>query len=314
MAKPKREKISFYKLLQMFPDEQAAEKFFENERWGVSGRYCPHCGSMRTVERKNRKPQPYRCKDCRKDFSIKNGSVMWRSHIPLHKWLMAMYLLSTSLKGVSSRKLGSDLGIKQEAAWLLAHKIRAAMEQGNGLFTNPVEADETYIGGLEKNKHADKKKHDGRGAKGKVAVLGVKERESKKVAVKVASDTTGKTLSSFIGSHVEAGNTVYTDEHKGYNPIAVEYDRKSVKHSLGEYVDGQIHTNGMESFWSMLKRGYIGTYHRLSEKHLQRYADEFAGRHNARQKPTIDQIKEIAGGMRGKRLTYKELVESGSPH
>ncbi|MCY4380389.1 MAG: IS1595 family transposase, partial [Proteobacteria bacterium] len=165
MAKPKREKISLYKLLQMFPDEQAAEKFFENERWGKIGRYCPHCGSMRTVERKNRKPQPYRCKDCRKDFSIKNGSVMWRSKIPLHKWLMAMYLLSTSLKGVSSRKLASDLGIKQSHAWALAHKIRSAMEQGNGFFTTPVEADETYIGGLEKNKNADKKKNDGGGRK-----------------------------------------------------------------------------------------------------------------------------------------------------
>ena len=194
MSKPKREKISLYQFLQMFPDNEAAEKFFEDERWGKSGRYCPHCGSMRTVERANRKPLPYRCKDCRKDFSIRNGSIMWRSHVPLHKWLMAMYFLSKSLKGISSRKLASVLGIKQDTAWLLAHKIRSAMEQGNGFFTNPVEADETYIGGLEKNKHADKKRHDGQGTKGKVAVLGVKERESKKVRVKVATDTTGKTL------------------------------------------------------------------------------------------------------------------------
>ena len=308
MAKPKREKISLYQFLQMFPDEEAATKFFENERWGETGRYCPHCGSLRTVETKNRKPTPYRCKDCRKHFSIRNGSIMWRSHVPLHKWLMATYLIATSLKGISSRKLASDLGIKQPHAWLLAHKIRGAIEQGSGLFENPVEVDETYIGGLERNKHEDKKKHDGRGTKGKVAVLGVKERESKKVRVKVAPNTKGATLSGFIGSHVAEGNTVYTDDHRGYNPIAVEYDHKTVKHSVGEHVDGKIHTNGMESFWSMLKRGYIGTYHRLSEKHLQRYADEFAGRHNARQKPTIDQLKNIAEGMKGKRLTYKELT------
>ncbi len=294
----------------MVPDESAAENFFENERWGKTGRYCPHCGSLRTVETKNRKPMPYRCKDCRKHFSIRNGSIMWRSHVPLHKWLMTIYLFSTSLKGISSQKLASDLGIKQSHAWLLAHKIRGAIEQSSGLFENPVEADEAYIGGLERNKHENKKKHDGRGTKSKVAVLGVKERESKKVRVKVAPDTKGKTLSGFIGSHVAEGTTVYTDDRsQGYNPIAVEYDHKTVKHSVGEYVDGKIHTNGMESFWSMLKRGYIGTYHRLSEKHLQRYADEFAGRHNARQKPTIEQIKNVAGGMKGKRLTYKELTD-----
>ena len=246
--KKKREKISFYKFLEIFPNEESAEKFFENERWGETGRYCPHCGSTRTVEVKNRKPMPYRCKDCRKHFSIKSGSIMRNSKIPLHKWLMAIYLFSTSLKGVSSCKLASDLGIKQHHAWTLAHKIREAMEQNTGIFDSPVEADETYMGGLEGNKHESKKRHDGRGTKGKVAILGIKERESKKVQVKVAPDTTGETLSEFIGTHVVEGNIVYTDDHKGYNPIAVEYDHKTVKHSLGEYVDGQIHTNGMESF------------------------------------------------------------------
>ena len=202
MAKPKGEKIGLFEFSQMFPDEEAAEKFFENERWGESGRYCPRCGSFRTVERKKRKPLPYRCKDCRKDFSIRTGSVMRRSHVSLDKWLLAMYLLSTSLEGISSRELASDLGIKQDAACLLAHKIRSAMEQGNGLFTNPAEADETRIGGLGKSKREGKRKHNGRGTEGKVAVTGAEEEESKKVRVKAAPDTKDKTLSGFMGSRV----------------------------------------------------------------------------------------------------------------
>lgn len=308
MSRKKQDKVSFYKFFQMFPDEDSAEEYFAEKRWGKDGkdRFCPHCGSVRTVRTKDR--MPYRCKDCRKRFSVRTGSMLAESKVPLHKWLMAVYLLNTNLKGVSSMKLARDLDIQQRSAWFLAHRIRESMKQEAGMFTSPTEADECYIGGLEANKHASKRKHDGRGGKGKAIVLGVKERESKKVAVQVAPDTTGKTLSGFIGSHVEAGTTVYTDEHKGYNPIAVEYDRKSVKHSLGEYVDGQIHVNGMESFWSMLKRGYIGTYHRLSEKHLQRYADEFATRHNARPLPTMEQIGKTVDGMKGKRLKYKELT------
>ena len=307
--KTKEGKVSFYEFFQRFPDEESAEKYFAEKRWGKDGegRFCPHCGSTKTVKAKDK--MPYRCKDCRKRFSVRTGSILAESKVPLHKWLMAVYLLNTNLKGVSSMKLARDLGVQQRTAWFLAHRIRESMKEDTGLFTNPTEADETYIGGLEKNKHESKRKHDGRGIKGKMAVLGVKERESKKVAVKVAPDTTGKTLSSFIGDHVEAGNTVYTDDHRGYNPIAVEYDHKTVKHSLGEYVDGQIHTNGMESFWSMLKRGYIGTYHRMSEKHLQRYADEFARRHNLRQLDTMDQIDRIIEGMSGKRLKYKDLVD-----
>lgn len=241
---------------------------------------------------------PYRCSSCYKQFSIRTGSVLAESDVPLHKWLMAIYLLNTNLKGISNRKLASDLEVTQKTAWFLAHRIREAMKEEGGLFSNPTEADETYIGQKSRTMHqSQREKLKGRGAIGKTAVLGIKERGSKKVRVKVAPDTKGATLAGFIGNHVKAGTTVYTDEHKGYNPIAVEYDRKSVKHSLGEYVDGQIHINGMESFWATLKRVYIGTYHRLSEKHLQRYADEFAGRHNKRPLATMEQIGRTVDGM-----------------
>lgn len=142
MAKPKREKVGLYKFLQMFPDEEAAEKFFEFVRWGENGRCCPHCGSTRTSEVSNPKLPPYRCKDCRKHFSVRIGSIMERSPIELHKWLTAIYMFSTSLEGTSSTKLASDLGIQQRSAWFLAHRIRKSMEQGNNIFTKPVEADE----------------------------------------------------------------------------------------------------------------------------------------------------------------------------
>ena len=210
MSRKKQDKVSFYKFFQRFPDEDSAEKYFAEKRWGKDGkdRFCPHCGSVRTVTANDK--MPYRCKDCRKRFSVRTGSILAESKVPLHKWLMAVYLLNTNLKGVSSMKLARDLDIQQRSAWFLAHRIRESMKEETGLFTSPTEADECYIGGLESNKHASKRKHDGRGGKGKAVVLGVKE--SKKVAVKVAADTTGKTLSGFIGSHAEAGNTVYTDE------------------------------------------------------------------------------------------------------
>ncbi|MCY4380719.1 MAG: IS1595 family transposase [Proteobacteria bacterium] len=217
---------------------------------------------------------------------------------------MAMCPLSASFKGIFRLKLTSNLTIKQSHTCPLAHKIRSAMKQRNELFTNPVEADETYISRLENRKHSDKKKHGGRGSKGKAPILAIKKRDSKKAAVKVAPDTRGKTLSNFIGSHVEAGNTI-DSEHMGYNPIAIEYDRNSVKHPRGEYVDGQIHTNGMELFWSMLKLAYIETYHRLAEKNLPRCADDFTGRDHARQKTILDQVKAIVFDMEGKETNLQ---------
>ena len=208
-----RVKVSFYQFFKQFPDEDSARRYFEEQKWGKDGkkRYCPHCGSFKTKVAKHK--MPYRCSSCYKHFSIRTGSVLAESNVPLHKWLMAIYLLNTNLKGISSRKLASDLEVTQKTAWFLAHRIRECMKEDTGLFSNPTEADETYIGQKFRTMHqSQREKIEGRGAVGKTAVLGVKERESKKVAVKVAPDTTGKTLSNFIGSHVEAGTTVYTDE------------------------------------------------------------------------------------------------------
>ena len=300
-----RKGITLIDAIQRFGDEATAEAWFIDTRW-PNGIRCPYCDSDSIADVKHRIPMPYRCRDCRKHFSVKSNSVMQSSKLPLSKWAIAFYLYSTNLKGVSSMKLHRDLGITQKSAWHMAHRIREAWDVDADRFAGPVEADETYIGGREGNKHADKKLHAGRGAVGKTAVAGVKDRETNRVAADVVDSTDAPTLQAFVRERTERKAVVYTDESSAY--VGLNRAHEAVKHSVGEYVRGHAHTNGMESFWSMLKRGYVGVYHQMSEKHLHRYVSEFSGRHNSRPLDTEAQMSALAVGAVGKRLRYYDLT------
>lgn len=303
-----RKGISLIELAEMFPDEASAERWFEEVRWPASeDRRCPKCGSGNTAPKANRKPLPYRCRDCRKFFSVRHGSVMEQSKIPLRKWAFAIYLNATSLKGVSSMKLHRDLKITQKSAWFMAHRLREAFASEPGLFVGPVEVDETYMGGKRKNMpKAKRKKLTGRGAAGKAAIVGAKDRETNKIRARTVNNTDRETLHGFVEAATETDATVYTDEAVAYKGMARRHE--TVCHSVGEYVCDQAHTNGMESFWATLKRGHKGTFHNFSPKHLHRYVNEFAGRHNIRNADTIDQMRDIVAGMIGKRLMYRNLI------
>lgn len=294
--------ISFFK---DFPDEKSAVEYFEKQRW-PKGVICPYCGSERISSCSE--PMPYRCKDCRKHFSVKIGTVLNESKLPLLKWLLAIYILTNAKKGISSVQLSEYLGVTQKTAWFLAHRIRETWLQKSTKLSGIVEVDETFIGGKEKNKHESKKLKSGRGATGKQPVIGLKQR-GKDIKGFIVAGTDADILTTVIRENIKAGSTVYTDEWKAYIGLD-EFKHKSVNHSVGEFVRNNIHTNSIESFWAILKRGYYGIYHKWSFNHLHRYVNEFSARHNLCGKSERFKINYTIKKSIDKSLHYKELINA----
>ena len=299
-----RKGISLFELFEMFPDNKTAEKWFESRIWR-NGRTCSRCGYDGTVQ--SRHPtMPYYCSRCRKRFSIKTGTVMEASNVSYRKWAIVTYQFATNLKGISSMKIHRDLHVTQKTAWFIVQRLRESWRTlaGADAMEGPVEIDEAFIGGREKNKHADKK-HTTK----KTAVVGIKDRETKTIRAKPVPETTAARLGKFIQDNATKDSKKYTDDNKAYAGLE---NHEAVRHSVKEYVRGTVHTNGIESSWALLKRGYHGTFHHVSAEHLHHYVNEFAGRLNTRDMDTISMVGMMAENMSGKRLTYAALTETGT--
>ena len=298
--------ISTLQLFQMFPDQESARVYLEGRLW-PNGAKCPSCITSKRIT--TRKGGYYRCNQCKLDFTVRTATIFERSHIPLHKWIYAMYLLVTSRKGISSTQLSKEIGITQKSAWFVLQRLREACGNDQTMLHGIIEVDECYIGGKEGNKHESKRKHLGRGGTGKTAVVGMRERGGRTKAM-VVPNVQSFTLESAILDNVLAGSEIQTDEHAGYNGIEDHFYHDMVSHKMGEYSRPGVTTNGIENVWAVLKRGLHGVYHHASPKHLGRYVDEFTFRLNDGNVKvhTLDRLESFVAAASGIRLTYARLI------
>jgi transposase-like protein len=290
-----------------FKDEEICEAYLVKMRWkgNITCVYCNH-DNVYSLQGKYKR---FKCAKCRKQFSSIKGSIFENSPIPLRKWFMAMYLIATHKKGVSSVQLGSSIGVQQSTAWFMAHRIRFALKNKSfEKMLGVIQVDETYIGGDSKNKHKDKRVEgsQGRSLKDKVPVLGVLHTGGH-LHLEVMSDASSASIHPVIESKVSKGSIIVSDEWRGYNKLTKDFSHVVIKHKEDEYVRGGFHNNGIEGVFGLLKRAIVGIFHWISDKHLQRYCDEFEQRYNNRYVPNEIRFDRSFNGINC-RLTYKELI------
>jgi len=297
---------SLPEFLDYFKDEEICKQYLEQQRWGGNP-VCPFCGHTHVY----RTARGYKCanKECYKKFSITVGTVFENSKIKLRTWFAAVYLITAHKKGISSLQLSRDLGIGQKAAWFMLHRIREMLRtKAPEMLEDMVEADETYIGGKSKNKHASKRtpNSQGRSVKDKTPVFGIIERQGK-VHTRVVPNTQGKTLKPIIKEMVKEGTIVITDEWLGYAGLNKHFPHEVMNHQRAEYVRNTSHTNNIEGYWSHFKRMIYGIYHQVSPKHLNRYCDESTYRYNTREIKDLDRFEHSMTQVAG-RLKYNDLI------
>ena len=304
---------SLMEVMEYFTDEKKCLDYLMAQRFD-GAIVCPHCASTKIYCFSD--GMRYKCGSCRQQFTAKVGTIFEGSKIPMKKWFVAIYLVTSHKKGISSHQLAKDIKVTQKTGWFMLHRIRFALGQGSfevnmgGNDGGIVEVDEVFIGGLEKNKHASKKSSKLYGNKhaAKTMIVGLLERGGE-VRTRVTPIVDHGTLQGIIHLNVKPGSKIVTDAHKGYVGLRDTFDHISIKHTEGKYVTkGEIHTNSIEGYWSLFQRSIIGIYHSVSPKHLQAYCDESAYRYNTRKSNEGNRVQNTISKTNGKRLTYNALI------
>ncbi|HXN39279.1 MAG TPA: IS1595 family transposase [Solirubrobacteraceae bacterium] len=299
---------SLIEAIRYFSDLDVCTEFVAELRW-PDGPFCPKCGCTEYSYLTTRRV--WKCKACKHQYSVKVGTIFEESRLGLDKWLPAVWLAANSKNGISSHELARALDITQKSAWFMLHRIRLAMQAESIVLSGEVEIDETFVGGKAKNMHKSVRERKGMSKGGgsidKTVVLGMRERGTGKVRAHVVADPKGETLQSHVNATVKPGSTVYTDQWRGYTGLEGRYDHETINH-LERYVEGRVHTNGIENFWALLKRGLNGTYVSVEPFHLFRYLDERVFTYNLRDLTDSERFSAVLSAVSGLRLTYAEVT------